>query len=209
MGGAGWSIQTDCAPPPGGQGMMEAPDKDTSGLSPKDRAALTLGAWKRTVDVQQHFNDIELRIRNLVLTLLGAAVAAMGVAGTAPYRIPILLATLVLAAAFWIMDRHWYHRLLTGAVQEGARLEGLLQKQGVQVGLGGAISAASAIAVLGRQVHSRSKIDLFYLLLASVVLLTLGSLLSGVWRVLAFLSVPAIWFVWLRSLASTRSSSGR
>ena len=30
-------------------------------------------AWKKTVDVQQQFNDIELRIRNYAITLLVAA----------------------------------------------------------------------------------------------------------------------------------------
>jgi hypothetical protein len=28
--------------------------------------------WKKTVDVQQHFNDLELRIRNFALAVLGA-----------------------------------------------------------------------------------------------------------------------------------------
>lgn len=184
--------------------MTGVPEGEAAGLSPKDRAALTLDAWKKAVDVQQLFIDIEMRIRNLVLTLLGAAVAAMGVAGTAPYRAPILVATLVLISAFWLMDRHWYHRLLTGAVREGARLEKALQDQGVQVGLGGAISAESALPVLGRQVHSRSKIDLFYLLLASVVLLALMYLLPGAWRALALLVVLAGWGAWWRSLMVRR-----
>ena len=34
--------------------------------------------WKKIIDVQQHFNDIEMRIRNYALTIMGAFVAAIG-----------------------------------------------------------------------------------------------------------------------------------
>ena len=34
--------------------------------------------WKKVVDVQQHFNDIELRIRNFALALIGAFLAVAG-----------------------------------------------------------------------------------------------------------------------------------
>jgi FMN phosphatase YigB (HAD superfamily) len=34
--------------------------------------------WKKTVDVQQHFNDLEMRVRNFGLTIVGALIAAVG-----------------------------------------------------------------------------------------------------------------------------------
>src|ERR1700722_20361614 len=120
-------------------------------LSPKDRVSITIDAWKKVVDVQQHFNDLELRIRNLTVTLLGAAVAALGVTsgGSGPHlfgvqlfgadmplQAPLLVASLILVAAFWGMDRHWYHKLLYGAVLEGARLEQELSDQGIPITLG-------------------------------------------------------------------------
>ena len=45
-----------------------------------DELQFILEAWKKTIDVQQHFNDLELRIRNFAVTAL---VAIFGVAGVA------------------------------------------------------------------------------------------------------------------------------
>ena len=147
-------------------------------ISAKDRAALTLDAWKKAVDVQQHFNDLELRVRNLAMTLLGAAVGALGVASitggsggsgqqqadtVATLRVPLLVGVLALVWAFYIMDRWWYHQLLKGAVAEGSRLEKNLTEQGIKVELGHAISKASPIKVLGYFMSSDNKIDFFYL----------------------------------------------
>jgi FMN phosphatase YigB (HAD superfamily) len=41
-----------------------------------DTVPIALEAWKKTIDVQQHFNDIELRIRNFAITLLVAVLGA-------------------------------------------------------------------------------------------------------------------------------------
>jgi FMN phosphatase YigB (HAD superfamily) len=38
----------------------------------RENLSLVLDIWKKTVDVQQHFNDLELRIRNYALTVLAA-----------------------------------------------------------------------------------------------------------------------------------------
>jgi hypothetical protein len=35
-------------------------------------------AWKTAVEVQQHFNTIEMQIRNIAVTVLTAAIAAAG-----------------------------------------------------------------------------------------------------------------------------------
>ena len=37
-----------------------------------------IDVWKKIVDVQQHFNDIELRIRNYALTIFTATIAGIG-----------------------------------------------------------------------------------------------------------------------------------
>jgi hypothetical protein len=36
--------------------------------------------WKKVVDVQQHFNDLEMRIRNFAITILGALFGAASLA---------------------------------------------------------------------------------------------------------------------------------
>lgn len=35
--------------------------------------------WKKTAEVQQHFNDIAMKIRNLYITILAVIAAAYGV----------------------------------------------------------------------------------------------------------------------------------
>lgn len=184
------------------------------GISAKDQAALTLDAWKKTVDVQQHFNDIELRIRNLAITLLAAAIAALGVAnaggmggsgqqaGAATLRVPLLWGVFALIGAFWVMDRWWYHRLLKAAVAEGGRLEKSLTEQGITVNLGGAISAGSPIIVRDHRISSDNKIDGFYLILATVVLCGIVFLMPTGWYVPLVL-LSALWVLWVYAVVQS------
>src|SRR5262249_33706287 len=90
--------------------------------------------WKKLVDAQQHFNDIGMRLRAtpipLVVVLLGAAGyahaqhAALAVLGhSLPAAFAIAVMTLVVWAAFYFQDRHWYHRLLNGAVEATRPIE--------------------------------------------------------------------------------------
>ncbi len=202
---------------------MSDPAKE---ISAKDKAALTLDAWKKAVDVQQHFNDLDLRVRNLAMTLLGTAIGALGVASVAggaggsgqqagaagavaTLRVPLLVGVLALVWAFYIMDRWWYHRLLNGAVAEGGRLEESLTEQGIKVELGHAISKASPIKVRGYVIPSDNKIDFFYLILASVVLVVLADLTVQGWFVPILLLV-GLWTLWIRAVVrSPRNRTGR
>ncbi len=82
-----------------------------------ERLKLVVEVWKKTVEVQQHFNDLELRIRNFALTLLvgilgGTAFAiqqGFSVAAGA-YRLSLasllLLVGLVAWIGFYVLDRH-------------------------------------------------------------------------------------------------------
>src|SRR5262245_57143748 len=42
--------------------------------------ALEVDAWKKAIDVQQHFNGLELQIRNFAVTVLVGSLAAAGFA---------------------------------------------------------------------------------------------------------------------------------
>lgn len=117
---------------------------------------LLLEAWKHTVSVQMHFNDLELRIRNYAFVLTGAFLALGGYAIRDGGFIQIcgiqfsVASILILVAvfpvlAFRMMDLQWYHPLLMGSVLEGAELEKLLVKNGVTVSLGSKISQESSI----------------------------------------------------------------
>lgn len=112
--------------------------------------------WKKVVDVQMHFNDLQLRVRSLAFTVTAAFLALGGYALKDAGAITVFSAHIPLAAvivfsavipvlAFYFMERWWYHPLLMGAVIEGSSLEAKLRKEGVPLDLGGNISRASGI----------------------------------------------------------------
>ncbi|HYX30286.1 MAG TPA: hypothetical protein VE863_17230 [Pyrinomonadaceae bacterium] len=145
-----------------------------------------LEIWKKTVDVQQHFNDLELRIRNLAVTVLGAilSLAAFSVEKTitiklyersVPVAVLLIIVALITWGAFYLMDRHWYHRLLIGAVKHGLEIEKLLPG----ASLTKAIGDESPIRIGGRQIRSTNKMDLFYSLVGAALIVLIPVLLFG------------------------------
>lgn len=50
--------------------------------------SLAVDSWKQTVEVQQHFNDIELRIRSFAITILLASVGGAGFAAKEQLSMP-------------------------------------------------------------------------------------------------------------------------
>ena len=145
-----------------------------------DAMAAQIEIWKKIVDVQQHFNDLEFRIRNFALIVTGAflglganALKDGGAASIAAHHIPsaalIVWASLVPLFAFYLMDRFWYHRLLKGAVYAGAEAEKKLADLGLTIDLGSQISRASPFTVFKRKVHSHHKMDWFYGLLVLAI----------------------------------------
>ncbi len=176
------------------QGFSELLDKfefvtfeDTS----PDRVSIAVDIWKKTVDVQQHFNDLELRIRNYAVTVLAAmlGLAAYGlrenlqatVFGVRTSVAAALLYSAILPwSAFYLMDRHWYHRLLYGAVHHGQRIERRWQRILPEMALTDSIGEHSPIKIGKITLHSRHKMSLFYwagiaLLILSGTIVHLGS----------------------------------
>src|SRR4051812_1948722 len=80
-----------------------------------------------------HFNDMEMRVRNLYFTILAASFGLLGVvqgkeidiAGTIHVSLMlfVVLALIPISMLFYFMDRHWYHRLLQGAVAQAIEIE--------------------------------------------------------------------------------------
>jgi len=152
--------------------------------------------WKKAVDVQQHFNDIELRIRNIAITLQASVlgIAALAIREDSPLvACLIFVAGLVALLAFFFMDYLWYHRLLLGAVEYGREIEKRMAQGGIVPleGLTGAIGRMSAYRVpqkwwlpffRGRELHSNAKMKLFY----GTFLMTmmLGAITSGIFAAL-------------------------
>ena len=156
-----------------------------------ERLKLAVDTWKYVVSVQMHFNDMEMKIRNLYFTILAAAIGAIGVVQGKIVEIPYLalqfsLAMIVLftvipvSALFYFIDRHWYHRLLQASVIQGGAIENMYKTELPEIQLGNAISAASPLKFPGRfwraafffieednfrkhsRLHSDAKIEVLY-----------------------------------------------
>ncbi|WP_422004016.1 hypothetical protein [Roseivirga pacifica] len=95
---------------------------------------LLLELWKTAVDVQMHFNDLSLRVRNYMITVLGAIFIAVAYLYKENITISLFEFTLnagiilafiglLILVGVFIMDRYWYHELLRGAVANALNLE--------------------------------------------------------------------------------------
>ncbi|WP_051124922.1 hypothetical protein [Sphingomonas sp. PAMC 26605] len=137
--------------------------------------------WKTIIGVQQHFNELEMRIRNVAVTVLAAFLGAAGYTLKEGLHVrfgsnDISLTGLVLIAGtvcwlcFYGMDRAWYHRLLKGAVLQGMRVEDALSADVPGIRLTYAIGEASPIKVLGLKIGSNARLDAFYLVIAGLLL---------------------------------------
>jgi hypothetical protein len=170
--------------------MTNSPSSNQSPqLSDDERCSRYIDLWKQTVEVQQHFNDLEWRIRGLALTAATFALGASAVAakdGTTFFGISlgsgVLVAGLILWFGFYFVDRYWYHPLLIGSVKHGEKLEGELRVYLPEAGLTRDITAASHIKPpkgLGRiagknddnTLRSEEKLRIFYWIGAATLIL--------------------------------------
>ena len=171
---------------------MSEGETDDSKVIPIDpsRLAIAVDAWKYIVSVQMHFNDMEMKIRNLYFTILAASMALIGVVQgkkitfsyidvTLSLSIVVVLAMIPISMLFYFMDRHWYHRLLQGAVAQCIAIEERYKDQLPEIQLGSAISKASPVTFGGvwkyvlffisderfrrhSRLHSDQKIEVLY-----------------------------------------------
>ena len=151
-------------------------------FSPPSDASLNrvVDVWKKVVEVQQHFNDIELRIRNYALT------AFVGITGLAGLTLKEKLSLTLLGQevtvgsillfvggwgllAFLFMDRYWYHPLLYGAVQQGREIEDRYRRHVPGMTLTTKIAATSPLRVWRWELHSKHKYWFFYPVLIIVL----------------------------------------
>ncbi len=189
-------------------------------MTDKDIAELQLKVWEKAVDVQQHFNDLALRIRNLFVTLLAATLAVVGYGIKA---VPVQSSTVSLSAlilpyipfvtalgiaicfAFWFLDRLWYHRLLRGAVKMGTELEARLQPQLGDIGLTRTIGEESHMKFGPFTLDATLRLDFFYGLFVVVLVITGERIESvtcvtaiGTFVVIVALAGIAVWRAFIR-----------
>ncbi len=147
-----------------------------------DKFKSVIEVWKKTIDVQQHFNDIELRIRNFAITILLAAMGAAGFAVKENLMVSLvgielpLASILMLAGALallplWFMDKHWYHRLLRGAVKHASVIEERHKCYLPEMGLSQRITEASPLKWWRWTLHTSEKLNLFYCIIVGSLLL--------------------------------------
>jgi len=144
-----------------------------------EKVKFALETWKIAIQVQQHFNTIEMQIRNIAVTVLTATIGVAGLvfnqmqetireAIKANQPIPathniqilglgfssadmIVVGGLIAWLAFYFMDRWWYHRLLQGAVKHAQHIEDIIKETefGDLMSLSNSIRTASPFKFLG------------------------------------------------------------
>lgn len=167
---------------------MAGPQKKK--LTTNEERRLLLDAWKAIVEVQMHFNDMLMKVRNLGVTLLLAVfgAAAFSLQYELYLHLPFgryHLATLIIAfgliawLSIWFMDRY-YNKLLAGAVSKSTEIEDLYDED--WLGMTHSITHESR-TLLGRTnaMKARNQLSLF---------LYLPILLMG----LFYIVIVALWF---------------
>ena len=168
---------------------------------PKDTLETQIKIWEKSIDVQMHFNELQMKIRNFSVLLISALVGAAGLA--LKDRVAIdhhflwvhlqfnLSAVFFVAAAitwlaFAFMDHYWYYPLLLGAVRHAASIEETLKDQVPEIGLTTRIGDESPktleFKLRGRvlyekKLRSKDKSRIFYtVIFLLLALLAIGSM---------------------------------
>lgn len=135
----------------GSQNPDGIPDAQSPPLQLSEKVGFYIEIWKKTVDVQQHFNDIQWRIRGLALTVATFTFGAASLAAKDGIRIGFLslggtlsLVGLLLWYGFYFVDRYWYHVFLKASVSQGLSLEEAISRHLSESGLAGKISSDSS-----------------------------------------------------------------
>lgn len=168
--------------------------KTTPPSESSDHAKLVVEIWKKIVQTQEHFNEMCMRVRTMFATVMAAILSLYGLIlknGETTIRaygmevnvfILLCFSISVTTYLFYFVDRHWYHRLLVGSVNQGSQIERDWAEKLPEIQLGSKISAASPVPLNDRKVtylfcrlfvrdpklkqnkalHSDGKIEIFY-----------------------------------------------
>jgi hypothetical protein len=167
---------------------------------------LNLEIWKKVVDVQMHFNDLELRIRNYAILSLGATMTVAGYSLKAsntvhfgcaeiPYASIVMLMGAVIWLCFWFMDRHWYHRLLMGSVLHGIKIENDFEALTPAIALSESIKEESPNKFLMFKVRSHHRLNIFYWLIAILFVTVALALISVVFATVFVILASALFVI--------------
>jgi len=168
---------------------------------PVDGLDTQIKIWEKSIDVQMHFNELQMKIRNFSVLLISALVGAAGLALKDRIAIDhqflwmhlqfnLSAAFFVAAAVTWLafafMDHYWYYPLLLGAVRHAAAIEETLKEKVPGIGLTTRIGDESPktfkIELRGRMLYekklrSKDKSKIFYgVIFFLLAILAVGSM---------------------------------
>ena len=152
---------------------------------------IKISIWEKVVDVQMHFNDLCLRIRNFAISilgvLLGSAAIAYRFAGHIiifSHKIPIatvfISISIVVWISFYLMDRFWYHELLKGLVHHAHSIDRSLKKIAPEIELAQSIRDQSHKSL---KMNAAKKLNIFYISILIVQIIALVVLSSDMIKV--------------------------
>lgn len=147
--------------------------------------------WDKTIDVQMHFNELQMKIRNFAILVISALIGAAGIALKDRVVIDQTIlwmhfqgnlsaiffgAAAVTWLAFFFMDHNWYYPLLIGAVKHGMAIEESLKDRVPLIGLTTRIGDESPQKLLFFTLRSKDKSFFFYLVIFfTLLVLAVGS----------------------------------
>lgn len=149
-----------------------------------EKLKLKVDVWKTVIDVQKHFNDLEMKVRNFGILILSAFIGAIGVSFNSDATLSILghgfpiaailaLGALIVWLLFYFVDIYWYHPLLLGAVKQGLKIEKELKTDIPNIDLTQTIGECSPKKIFNYfEMHSTDKAKIFYIGVSMVLLFT-------------------------------------
>lgn len=147
---------------------MDKEDRDLEILK------LEIEAWKTTIDVQMHFNDLQMKVRNFGIFIISALLGGAGISlkGDASFafnehQVSIAVFFLIAAILVWfliyLVDMKWYYPLLVGSVKHGLEVEKRLSEHVPTATLTTKIKDESAVPIFCfDNVRSETKGKVFY-----------------------------------------------
>jgi hypothetical protein len=152
--------------------------------------------WKKTIDLQMHFNEMCLGIRRTAITVMGVLMGAGALAFRFGGQVQLFgisqsVAAVFIAIAFFVwgsfylMDRYWYHELLRASVTYAETLDQPAKACGLNVKL----NLSEKIREANRSSLNMSggaKINLFYGIVAVGLAVAFFLLVCG------YVSVPKL-----------------
>ena len=153
----------------------------------KSSTEISIKIWEKVIDVQMHFNDLCLRVRNFAVSILGVLLGAAAIS----YRfgghasifgisfhtsVIFILLSMIIWLAFFLMDRYWYHELLKGSVHHGQKIEDMLKEAHPEIMLAHSIRDQSHQS-LG--MNAARKLNIFYWGIFLIQLIGFALVLTG------------------------------